>query len=115
MEFAPRYIWSRLVFRLRDFFHHWYEHGTQRIAHAFISLLESLDQTFAVAITARHFFEPLYKDYTVIGRIVGVVFRASRILLGLTLYLAVACVFAAIYFAWLALPPYIIWHVATGF
>lgn len=108
MNIAAVYLLHRFFYRLTDFFYHWYMDGSRFLFHAFISTLERLDRIFAVKITLRHFFEPLYQDYSVIGRIVGVVFRTLRISLGFGAYVLVGAVFSAIYGAWLALPVVII-------
>lgn len=104
MAFAPLYILNRFVFRLTDFFHHWYIDGSRRYAHAFISFLSGLDRVFALRITARLFWHPLYGDYSIIGRIVGVVFRTLRIIIALGLYAAMSLAALALYLIWLAIP-----------
>lgn len=114
MDFAPVYLLQRFLYRAFDFFHHWYVDGSRTIANKFIVTLEAIDQTFAVAITLRHFFEPLYKDYSIIGRIMGVIFRIGRIILGAAVYLLVVVAFTIFYLAWLALPVGLLWYVATG-
>lgn len=114
MDFAPAYLVQRLAYRIIDFFHHWYLDGSRAIANKFIVTLEAIDQTFAVKITARHFFEPLYKDYSVIGRIMGVIFRTGRIFIGGVVYLLIAAAFAVFYVVWIALPLGLLWYVATG-
>lgn len=102
------YLIHRFFYRIADFFHHWYVDGSRVIAHRFISTLEELDQTLAVAITLRYFFQPLYKDYSVIGRILGVVFRTGRILIGGAIYLVIALMFSAFYVFWIAVPAAIV-------
>ena len=114
MDFAPVYLIQRLFYRVGDFFHHWYVDGSRTIGNKFIVTLEAADQSFAVKITLRHFFEPLYKDYSVIGRILGVVFRTGRVLVGGVFYLLIALVFAVVYLAWLLVPVVLLWYVATG-
>ena len=52
--------------------------------------LTAADQSFAVAITLRHFFEPLYKDYSIVGRVLGIVFRSARVVIGGVCYLFLA-------------------------
>ena len=74
--------------------------------------ITAADQSFAVAITLRHFFEPLYKDYSVIGRILGIVFRAGRVAIGGVFYLLIALVFAVIYLIWIAIPAVILFYAA---
>lgn len=108
MNFAAIYLANRFFYRLTDFFHHWYVDASRVIAHAFISTLESLDRTFAVKITLQHFFQPLYGDYSVIGRIFGIFFRTIRSTIGLAVYLFCAISFAVGYLAWISVPLIII-------
>lgn len=104
MSFAPLYLLNRLFFRVSDFFHHWYLDGSRAILHRFISTFENLDQTFALRVTLRYFWKPLYGDYSIMGHIFGFFFRSSRILIGGVIYLMLALVMFAAYLAWLALP-----------
>jgi hypothetical protein len=104
MNFSVVYILSRFLFRIKDFFHHWYVDGSRYFFHGFISFLENLDRTLAFRMTLRHLFEPLYKDYTVMGRILGPIFRFGRVLVGLVVYVFAGAVFLSIYLFWLILP-----------
>lgn len=104
MSFAPLYLLNRLFFRLSDFFHHWHGDGSRAILQAFLRHFENLDRTFAFKITLRHFWQPLYGDYSIVGRILGFFFRTFRLLLGGIVYLFFAAVMLPIYVAWLAIP-----------
>ncbi|OGY98781.1 MAG: hypothetical protein A2855_00670 [Candidatus Liptonbacteria bacterium RIFCSPHIGHO2_01_FULL_57_28] len=104
MSFAPLYLLNRLFFRISDFFHHWYIDGSRAILHRCTSVFESLDQTFALRITLRYFWKPLYGDYSIVGRIFGVIFRSGRILIGSVIYLALGAIMLAFYLLWLILP-----------
>jgi len=115
MDFALFYVVQRFFYRIFDFFHHWYIDGSRVIAHQFIDTLESADQTLALRITLRHFLEPLYKDYSVIGRILGIVFRTGRVIIGAVLYLFIAIIFAIAYLVWVAIPAVILFYVARNF
>lgn len=79
-----------------------------------MAALTKADQRFALAITLRHFFEPLYKDYSIIGRILGIVFRSVRVLIGGACYLILALAFAAVYLIWLAIPAVILIYAAKN-
>jgi hypothetical protein len=114
MSYALVYILHRFVFRVVDFFHHWYIEGSRAIIHRFLSLLGDLDETFAVHLTLTHFFEPLYKDYSIPGRAFGIVFRALRAVIGLALYLVLTILFLALFVVWLALPVTILFFVFDG-
>ena len=87
-----------------EFFHHWYVDGSRLIFHRFIMILEQTDGVLAFRVTLKHIFEPLYGDYTVIGRTVGFVFRFLRLLVGLLIYCVFAGMFLTFYLVWLMLP-----------
>ena len=114
MDFSFVYLAQRLLYRFLDFFHHWYVDGSRAIARRFMSVMRSLDQSFAVVITIRHFFEPLYKDYSIIGRIMGFFFRTLRVIIGGVFYLFVAAIFAIIYIIWIAIPAVILYNAARN-
>lgn len=105
MNFALVYLGSRAGRRVADFFRHWYWDGSKVFFHRALSLLEELDRTFAVRVTLVHFFEPLYQDYSIVGRILGLIFRTGRALIGAAVYAAVVGAAALIYAAWLLVPP----------
>ncbi|HUZ92479.1 MAG TPA: hypothetical protein VNG29_00580 [Candidatus Paceibacterota bacterium] len=115
MNFALTYLIYRFAYRVGDFFHHWYYDGSRNFFHGFISFLESLDRTFAVRLTLKFLFHPLYKDYTIVGRILGFIFRSGRILIGVVVYAFFAVIFFAIYLAWLLVPPALILYAAAKF
>ncbi len=66
--------------------------------------MENLDRTLAFRMTIRHLFEPLYKDYTVMGRILGPIFRFGRAFVGFVVYVFVGAVSLVVYLFWLILP-----------
>jgi hypothetical protein len=112
MDFSVIYLARRFVYRFLDFFHHWYIDGSRVIGRHFMATITAADQSLAVAITLRHFFEPLYKDYSIIGRILGVVFRTGRVLIGGVLYIILALVYAIAYLLWIAIPAVILFYAA---
>jgi hypothetical protein len=112
MDFSVVYLAQRFFYRFLDFFHHWYVDGSRVIGRRFMATMTAADQSFAVAITLRHFFEPLYKDYTIIGRIMGIFFRSVRVVIGGALYLVLAIAFAIVYVIWLAIPAIILFYAA---
>lgn len=115
MDLAPVYLIQRFFVRILDFFHHWYVHGSRRFAHAFISSLEQCDELFAAKITLIHFFEPLYGDYSPIGRVLGITFRFWRIVFGGIVYVAITLVFAAAYLIWIFIPAVLVLGIAQIF
>jgi len=114
MDFSVVYLVDRFFYRIFDFFHHWYVDGSRFFGRKFIGILTGLDKTFAVRVTLKHFFEPLYKDYTIIGRIMGAIFRTFRVFIGSVVYLVVAIIAIAVYLVWLAIPAVVLWRIIQG-
>ena len=108
MDFFVVYLVRRFFYPFFDFFHHWYVHGSKKFFHHFVNVLQEFDKTLALRITLQHFFEPLYRDYTIIGRMLGIVFRSVRVAIGSVFYLAVAAVFFLLYLLWLLVPVAIV-------
>ncbi len=104
MGFAPVYLVQRFFYRFFDFFHHWYVDGSRAFGRTFITTLAGIDQVIAFKITLRYFFQPLYKDYTAVGRVLGIIFRTGRILIGIVIYPIIAAIFLAAYLAWILIP-----------
>jgi hypothetical protein len=104
MDFSPIYIAHRFAYRVVAFFYHWYVDGSRYFGYKFVSFFRGLDQGFAIKVTLEHFFEPLYKDYSALGRVLGVIFRSGRVLLGSVFYLVFGIVFISAYIVWLLIP-----------
>ncbi|RJQ29774.1 hypothetical protein C4571_00670 [Candidatus Parcubacteria bacterium] len=115
MNSALVYLVYRFFYRLGDFFHHWYADASRVILHRYVLLLEQLDRTFALRVTLKYFFQPLYKDYTVVGRILGIIFRSGRVLIGLAVYAVLTAILIVIYLVWLLVPLAILFYVAYAY
>lgn len=89
--------------------------GFKIISHWAVSFLERLDRTFALQITLRYIFEPLYQDRTILGYILGFIFRSGRVVLACAIYLLVVVFFVAIYLGWALLLPYVVYRTALAF
>ena len=64
-----------------------------------------MDRSFAVKITIEHFFEPLYRDYSIIGRMLGILFRSIRVVAGTIIYVVITVFFAVVYVIWIMILP----------
>jgi hypothetical protein len=114
-NFSFIYLINRALYRIGDFFHHWYYDGSRNFARTYIATLERLDRTFAVSINFHFLFQPLYKDFTVVGTILGPIFRGSRVLIGFTVYAFFTVIFVALYIIWLLLPPALILYAVRKY
>ncbi|MDP3956838.1 MAG: hypothetical protein Q8P97_02480 [bacterium] len=110
-RFAAAYVIFRIAHRFTQFFRHWYVRSFILWTHGTLSFLETLDRTFAVRITLRHFGEPLYQDRSIVGYILGFIFRSARIVIGGLLYGVVILGAALLYIIWCAILPYLIYKI----
>ncbi|MBI2013206.1 MAG: hypothetical protein HYS88_02050 [Candidatus Colwellbacteria bacterium] len=109
------YLAGRFIFRVFEFLEHWYW-GSFRVAGGkLIDLFRKWDRFFALKITVRYWLQPLYQDRTIIGYILGPIFRTGRIVVATLIYLLTAALAALLYFIWLIIPPYIVYKILTGF
>ncbi len=104
------YLLDSFIFRIYEFFKHWYYNSFRLYAHFVISLLETLDRTLAWKVTLANLFEPLYQERNIIGYLLGFIFRGLRLLIGTLLYVIVIVIAAILYFIWLAIPLYIVYN-----
>lgn len=112
MNFALIFIVRRVFYRIGDFFHHWYVDGSRRLFHNYINALENVDKAFAVHITFRYLFQPLYKDYSPVGRILGPIFRSGRVLIGSAFIAGWTVIFFIMYVVWILFPPALVFYSA---
>ncbi len=115
MDFSVTYLLVRFVYRIYAFFHHWYIDGSAAFGRRLMASLAAADRLFALRVTIRHFFEPLYKDYTIVGRILGVIFRTGRLAIGAIADFAIAGCFILAYALWLAVPFLTLYYAAKTF
>jgi len=105
------YFLNHSIFRIKEFLRHWYINSFFVYSQFIVSFLEKIDRFFAFKITWRYLFQPLYQDMTILGHILGFIFRLQRLLTGGLVYLAIILTAAAFYLIWLALPVYIIYKI----
>lgn len=109
------YVSTRFLNRLTQFLRDWYVGSFLVLVHRALSILESLDQTFALKVTLRHIFEPLYQDRSFMGHILGFVFRTIRVVIASVTYAVIVLIFAAIYVIWAVYPLYLIYCIFTNY
>ena len=111
MSFSLIYIINQLFYRIFIFLKHWDVSSFYIFWNFIISFLSKLDRIFAVKISLRYLFHPLYQDYSVIGYILGFIFRLIRIFIGSIIYLLILLIAGAVYLTWLAAPVFLIYKI----
>ena len=109
------YLTRRLWYRIAIFFHHWYVDGSYFFARHSLHLFLNLERTIAFRITAAHLFEPLYQDYSIVGQIIGPIFRLVRLIFGGIIYIILGLIALSLYIAWLAIPVILLLQAFLAF
>ncbi|HXF44261.1 MAG TPA: hypothetical protein VNK70_02235 [Candidatus Paceibacterota bacterium] len=113
MNFALIYVLERFFYRIYRFLDHWYVRSVKIYSNFILDLLGRVDYYLAWKITLRHLFEPLYKDYSVLGYVLGFVFRISRLVGAGICYLIIFIFAIAAYLTWLLFIPYAVYKIFT--
>ncbi|MEZ4156595.1 MAG: hypothetical protein R3B52_01275 [Candidatus Paceibacterota bacterium] len=103
-----RYLASALGQKIQGFFTHWYKDSFFFLSEKLHTLLRQLDKTFAVRTSAQYIFQPMYQDRSIIGYILGFIFRSIRIVVGVLLYTFLSLLWISAYIAFISLPIAII-------
>lgn len=109
------YLLNHSIFRIKEFLRHWYINSFFVYSQFIVSFLEKIDRFFAFKITWRYLFHPLYQDRTVLGYILGFIFRLQRLLVGGLFYLVIIGAAAGLYLIWLAFPIFVIYKILYGY
>jgi len=111
MESTIPYLVGRVFYRAKEFLRHWYVKSARIYSNFVLDRFEKADKVLAWKITAKHLFQPLYKDYSLIGYVLGFLFRSVRLVAASVIYAVMFLVALALYLAWLALPVYIVYRI----
>lgn len=111
MNSALVYLGHRFLYRITEFFRHWYVKSGKMYFDRVLNKLERVDYYFAWKITLKKLFEPLYGDYSTIGLILGFVFRTGRLVAGTLVYALIFLFVIGLYLIWLFVPIYIIYRI----
>lgn len=114
MNFAAVYIVRHAVFHVGEFFRHWYVHSMHVYWNGVVNRLEQLDYALAWRVTLHNLFQPLYKDYSPIGYVLGFIFRLGRLAVATVIYAVLLSAAVALYAVWLGVPPYLLFRAFAG-
>ncbi len=112
MNTALTYVIGQLVSDVVLFFRHWYYDAFFTFAHVARGILRAVERRVAFIVTLRHFFQPLYQDYSFIGYLFGPAFRFGRLLIGAAAYAVVLPPLIAAGLVWTLIPVAIAFKIA---
>jgi hypothetical protein len=108
MSFSLVYLLERFFYRIWSFIYNWYVGSLFMIGSRIAAVAAVVNRSWAVGVTFKNLFQPLYQDRTMLGYILGFIFRSFRLLIGALLLGAVYGIGVAVYLAWALIPIAII-------
>lgn len=114
MNTAPAYLIKRFLFRIKEFLRHWYVKSGKIYWNFIINQFEKIDYKLAWKITIKNIFKPLYKDYSVMGYILGFIFRSLRVVFSSIVYVIYFVFALGLYILWLLMPAVVIYGALTN-
>lgn len=94
-----------------EFLRHWYIKSFKIYSNFVFDQLQKMDRTLAWRVNVRYLFQPLYKDYSIIGYVLGFILRIGRLLGISIIYLVVFLFVIVAYVIWLMIPIAIVLRI----
>lgn len=105
------YLSEIFLKRISEFLRHWYRDGFLFFLRKTVNILEQLDKFFALKISWRYLFQPLYQERNFIGYFLGFIFRGARIIIAALFYLLIILVGFCLFLIWAMVPLGIIYKI----
>lgn len=94
-----------------NFFFIWYIQGTLDFWNKEVAFLQGVERDVGFIVHIKHIADPLFGDYDLMGRIIGLFFRLIFILFGF-LVTSVSMIFVfGLYLIWIMVPPVTFFYV----
>ncbi len=108
------YLIRRFFHRIFEFLRHWYVKSFKIYSNFVLDRLERIDRVLAWRINLHYLFQPLYRDYSVLGYILGFILRFLRLIITGLVYLIIFGLFILAYLVWLLIPVFVVWRILTS-
>jgi hypothetical protein len=105
---ALLYLLRQFCYRICEFLRHWYVKSFKIYANFVLDKLERIDRVLAWRINFRYLFEPLYGDYSFVGRILSFIIRVAKLFATSLIYLVIFLFIIAAYLIWLLFPVIVV-------
>ena len=95
----------KFVKGINQSFYFWYVQSSKDFWHREIAFIKGVERDIGVMINLKLITQPIFGDYTYAGRVIGPIFRLSRVLIGFVIMIASIFIVILIYLIWIILPP----------
>jgi len=102
------YILKTIGLKIVLFLKHWYIDGFWFAYKNYMFVMRMLDREWALFVTVKHLFKPLYQDYSFAGYFIGIGFRIVRSIMAFFIYLVITVIFIFLYLVWCGILPVLV-------
>lgn len=95
----------RFLKGLGNFLSFWYIESSKDFWTREIGFIKGVERDVGILVNLRLITQPIFSDYTYVGRIIGPFFRLGRVVFGCLLVALSFAVISVIYLFWILLPP----------
>jgi hypothetical protein len=88
-----------------DFLYFWYVKSSKDFWHRELVFIKDVERDIGLLINLKLLTQPIFGDYSYMGRIIGPIFRLGRVIFGFFLVLISLFAIIVSYVIWLLLPP----------
>ena len=110
MNVSPIQVLTSSIFDELSFIRWWYTEVTIWLIRLFKRVAIICDDTFSISILLRTFFIPWHRDYSITGRIFGIIIRLLYLPVALIITATILMVIVAFMLIWVTLPAIFIFN-----
>lgn len=94
----------RFLKSFHDFLYFWYIKSSRDFWRSEIAFLKRVENDIGLLVNLKLITQPIYGDYSYMGKVIGPIFRLGRVLFGSAAVLFSFLAIVVCYILWLALP-----------
>lgn len=99
---------------LYDFLYFWYFKGSLDFWRRELDFIKSTERDMGLVLNLKLITQPIFGDYTYMGRIIGPIFRLFRVLSSVIILLISCLAIIVAYFIWIALPLVVFYMIFSN-
>lgn len=97
-----------------NFFYIWYVQGTFDFWNKEAAFLRAVERDVGFIVHVKHIADPLFGDYTLMGRFIGFIFRIGFIIFGFSITAASVAAVVSLYLLWMIIPPITFFYLLSN-
>lgn len=93
-----------LLKSIYDFLYFWYIRSSKDFLRGEMNAIKGVERDIGILINLKLIFQPIYGDYSILGKLIGPILRLGRVFFGFALVVFLSMIIVVLYVLWLLLP-----------